>query len=616
VNAAFDGLSRALQQSLAGGLSSNEDLQVAVSNVAWQHMPSLATRLPPEQRTLFAQYRTEVRNLLHDLRAPASAQAPHLRQQQLATALALHKQWDVWQDLAETSYPVSSWLQVWWDRSKLCILTGGTVCGVFWYFFLRAVGDLQVDATSILVPAPADVLFATAATPSDNATLKQRREQYLRDFRDWFFGNRWSEDQSGPLLVGLRQSLKTPFLNEVDNLDADMTPTQRVYDRLGQLSAERAMVFVVHVSNHSPRGARPVGELRTRLTYLERLQFPWRKLDVAANLRCEARDQDLYLELVSDAPAINVRATVKGSTGERLSALNERCLWKHPIRWSLASQRRLWVVRFDDDDTLRERQPAFSIRDSRDFILDTEIATSREEALQLNKPYFTERRARVPGAECSEPALLFALPRNRKDLEQWGAVVEALEVELQWEDLLGDHHSRTECVRAPVGTMFFQLDRLPDSRDEEIIEITSRTSPVTESRFMTAAVDTLDRSGSINFKDFLLNRIGFSGRDLQPGNSLEHVTHLHANLAPGGILLIAGRVEQCPPGKYQLEIWLDNRPLAIEPDSSSSKTAKVFISLPLEKFDPRNLDEILSRFRAPDGVDVKNPTDLRNERSL
>ncbi len=618
VNAAFDGLCRALEQSLAGGSLSSHDLGLAVSNAAWQALPSLAARLPPEQRAAFAQYRTEVRNLLHDLRDPTRPPAPPLRQQQLATALALYKQWDTWQDLAATTAPVSPPLQVWWDRLKSWSLAAGSIYGLVWYFFLRAVGDLQVDVAHILSPASAEVLFETAAGPSQQAALEERRRQYLRDYRDLFLGKGPFGRQSSPLLPQLGQSLGGPFNETRDGLEqrlnAEMTATQQVYDLLGQLPTANTLSFAVHISNHSPRGARPVGEVRTRLTYLEPLEFPWQELDVAADLRCVLTDGALWLQPTPPAPAVNVQVTQQTASGEHVSILNQRLVWQHDLNLESASEGRLQVVRFRDDGQLIGPQFLLEVTRSSHEIPPSEIAPSREAALSQKKLYFFhEPRPSRPGVINPQPRLMFALPSDRRDLDQLGTVTDTLEIDLRWEDLQGRQSNRRERVKAPPDMAFFQ-PRFPfvaDQLDELLIspDSTDRPRPnppapaMTGSRssnaVITAAADTLDRSGPTNAKEFLLNRVLFSGPGLTRGNTLEHITHLDAQLAPGGKLLVAGRMEACPSGRYQLEIWLDNQPLEIEPSKLSSKTAKIFVNLPLQQFDPYRLADILPRFRSP-----------------
>jgi hypothetical protein len=583
---AFNTLVVILELAVTEGEDSTKQILGAIAHdERWQTLGSATRKLSTEKHGTFTKFQMEVENLLHALKAPSRQHTREELEHYRDTADRLRTQWETW---ADQTRPTAGGLSRLWSfcrRYGSSLIATGTL-GVASYFVLRAIGDVTLDSAQILYPQEGEYLVDHNAT-SDNRTASSiRRQQLLTEYRNFLF------DSPNRLVPNLRNSF-----GKIDqSLLAQLTPTQMLYDSLGQLSPSNRMVFAFHFSNHSYRGARAVGEVKTRLTLLESLTFPWQELDLSSELKCEIENERIPM-LISQsiAPAVNVNWKIQNDDGRLLRDGAANVVDRTGLKFAGIQNGFVQLLYLKAGDRLANPDLYFPLRDAPNGIPESEVARDWRDAINEQKKYFVELYSPPTVDRSTSLVAKYLRPITKSDLLKYGVFTPVLNVNVEWEDLKGKKYSKLFHLQAPPNAGFFIAQDLsiPEMSEEED-ESSDRqfsapdTTSETGRNVAAAAVDTLDRSEAGRGKEFLYTLIGLSGSALHPSEKLEHHAAFHAQLAPGGELLVAGYVKDAPAGRYELEVIIDGKTLA----------SRRFVYFPLRRFADTQ-KQIWHQFQSP-----------------
>jgi len=339
---ALESLGNALRKGTQGSdAQALHDVQAAAGAEVWDGLWAGGQSLPFWSRPTYARYRDEIQSLLRDLRNPVEEITPAKCGRQLERITPLLNGLDQWEERSRRA-------ESWWRGIKSVAFLGAGVFGTVAYFLMRAVGDLEVDAVTMLCPAPA---------PADLTRDSKERTRFLANYSAHFFGQ---PNTALPLFQqGITQTTVVPVtagqgnlpeLTETERrLQSVLTPSQNVYDWLAQGDPEGRFVFSARLVNRSSRGARFVKTLTTRLTLLEAIDIPWNDLPVTPALDCrlDLNARTIVIHNQPGPPALKVRWRLNNGETEVAAGDNTPVLLsngKTPV--SLRWMRQLGLMEF------------------------------------------------------------------------------------------------------------------------------------------------------------------------------------------------------------------------------------------------------------------------------
>jgi hypothetical protein len=567
---ALEGLGAALRKGAqANDAQALHDVEATASAEVWDGLWASGQSLPFWSRPSYARYRDEIQSLLRDLRNPVEGVSAAKCARQLERITPLLNGLDQWEERSRRS-------ESWWRGIKSVALLGAGVFGTAVYFLTRAVGNLEVDAVTMLCPAPA---------PSDLANDSEERSRFLRDYSAFFFGQPntaiplFQQGITKPPVVAFSGGQgSSPELTETERrLQSVLTPTQNVYDWLAQGDPEGRFVFSARLVNRSSRGARFVKTLTTRLTLLETIDIPWNDLPVKPNLDCRLDLQSRMVVIHNQLgpPALKVRWKLMNGETELAAGDNSPVLLADGIeRVSLSWMRQLSLMEFKRGTQHRQEERIVP-SDRRNLrlsehppVADEAVASSDCEAERRDLRYWatTDASPATPGR------IYFETPRTRQELEESCDLTHKVKLIIECEDLRGQKHSKDFQLLLPENWTFAIPKQFSAERGWEIpqaqVHVYGPTAAAPVSayapaavQFLAAARDTADHPSNRHEEAILVSIIDWSGESLVRGDSVKHRCEFNTYLSPEGVVLLTGAIRKAPSGRYRIEIIADDAPI-------------------------------------------------------
>jgi hypothetical protein len=582
--AVFASLRRALEglgAALRKGTQSNDaqalrDVQVAASAEVWDGLWASGRSLPFWSRPGYARYRGEIQSLLRDLRNPVEEVSAAKLGRQLERVTPLLNGLDQWEESSRR------W-ESWWRGIKSLAFFGACAFGTAAYFLMRAVGDLEVDAVTMLCPAPA---------PTDLTRSSEERTRFLRDYSAYFFG------QPNTAVPSFRQGIarpteaawvggpgKSPEMADAERrLQSALTPTQNVYDWLAQRDPEGRFVFSARLVNRSSRGARFVKSLTTRLTLLETIDIPWNDLPVTPALDCrlDLQSRTIIIQNQPGPPALKVRWKLQSegteiATGGDWPVLLSNGMEMVSLRW----MRQLSLMEFVPG-TQHQPEERIQPSDRRSLRLSTKppvadeaVASSDWTAKRRDLRYWSRKNGSVETSGDGD----FETPRTRQELGESCKLTQELSLVVECEDLRGQLHSQEFPLRLPANWTFAIPNRVSAGEGWEIPQAAPSATgfapaAIGAERLLAAAKDTAEPPANRQEQPFLFAVMDWSGASLASRGTVDHRSEFNTYLSAEGVVLLAGEVRNASPGRYRIEILADDAPM----------TNQEFVVFPVTRF--------------------------------
>jgi hypothetical protein len=597
---AMEALALALDQAKQStDPAASREVLTAATSEAWESLWSGEQALPVWQRPGYAAYRNQVQAVLRDVRNPSTDVSGVGAGSRAERVVSLLNDLDRWEERSR------GW-ESWWRRIKTAAFVGAGVFGTLAYFLMRAVGDVEVDAVTMLCPA---------AAPDDNSSGSVSRAEFLRNYSAYYFGKPNAATPSfrqgvagrgaaSPLWGPPAHGGKPEPTDAERSLQSALTPTQHIYDWLAQGDPTGRFVFAARLVNRSSRGARFVKSLTTRVTLVESIDIPWKELDVTPSIDCQL-DLGLQRIVVQNhlgPPALKVKWKLRNgateltpgggwpvvlSTGKEIVPLSNQP--RFSLMELLPANKEQTGERIQSWHRRSRRLP------SRPTVGEESVAPGELEARFGNSRYWAMDILSSDGSGAFEKAY-YDSPRTKMELEEFCHLVQQLTVVVDFEDIRGQQHSREFSLELPRNWVF----AIPKDEREEwwsggvapaAIAYAAAAAPYAP-QILAAAKDTAEPPTNRQEQPFLLAAMDWSGASLVPGASVEHRSEFNTYLSAEGVLLLAGSLSNAPPGRYQLEIRSENEPMA----------TREFVVLPLIRF----LQEDEPRFVSQQELEAKS----------